>query len=134
MVFIDIPHDNMKRTFTKVKATYRQEKPQSALSPFPYWVGEDLTDGSVLNYVQDGQGHMSGSLVDLTNHNVLQFHNKNGQYMVTITALSDFDPELHPTNDNRRKLAIKSGASSKNGLIASLLCFTYFIQCRVLIK
>ena len=41
--------------------------------------------------------------------------------MVTITASSDFDPELHPTHDDRRKLAIKAGVSSENSLIASSL-------------
>ena len=107
-ITLDIPHDAMKRSFKKVGTSkpsgdipYVSTSPGSNLPPslYSYWSGEDSSDGSTFNFVQDEEGNMAGSMVDLTNHNVLQIHNQNGSNIVTITASEDFAPEGDPEHE-----------------------------------
>eukprot|EP00551_Chaetoceros_affinis_P008776 CAMPEP_0203665366 /NCGR_PEP_ID=MMETSP0090-20130426/2585_1 /ASSEMBLY_ACC=CAM_ASM_001088 /TAXON_ID=426623 /ORGANISM="Chaetoceros affinis, Strain CCMP159" /LENGTH=794 /DNA_ID=CAMNT_0050528883 /DNA_START=316 /DNA_END=2697 /DNA_ORIENTATION=- len=96
-------------TFSSSLSSY-----SSTITEYDYWVGEDPVDGSIFNYVQDGNGNISGSMVDLTNHNVLQFHNRNGLYMVTITASSDFAPEDVDDDDGGRRLMEMENKNEKD--------------------
>ena len=103
---MDIPHDGVQMTFSKKKSKSSQVQDGAggtvgstslSNSKFSYWSGREETNGSIFDFVQDDEGHMAGSLVDVTNHNVLQFHSDhNGEYAVTITRSSDFPPEDDP--------------------------------------
>ncbi len=97
-VTIDIPHDGIKikRSFKKVKNKLRQQHKEKSLG---YWYGEDDTDGSTFNYVQDGDGNIHGSLIDIKSHRVMQFAIEDGRPTVVITDSSDFGPEIEPLNN-----------------------------------
>ena len=62
---------------------------------YGYWYGED-DDGSSFNYVQDKEGNMQGSIVDMAKDAVMQFVIEDGIPVVIITKSSDFGPEVHP--------------------------------------
>ena len=99
-ISVDIPHDGIKRVFKKVGRTPRGRSPSPTSAPYSYWEGLDDQDGSTFAFVQDEEGNMMGSLVDLTNHNVLQFQKQpDGSSAVTITASNDFPPEGDPHKD-----------------------------------
>ena len=123
-ISVDIPHNGGTKSFHKVKSNSRQENllhgPKVASpnvdSNYGYWYGEDSTDGSTFNYVQDANGNISGSLVDLSSHTVMQFHIENGLPVVIITDSSAFAPEIDPPNEeevinDRRSLATATSNS-----------------------
>ena len=89
-----------------MRNTRRGGKQSSASSPYVYWEGEDPSDGSSFDFIQDDEGNMAGSIVDVTTKNVMQFHNENGTSIVTITATRDFPLEGHPVSipDEERNL------------------------------
>lgn len=101
-IAIDITHEGVKRSFKRVGTAARKQRYSSSKSAgssrssYTYWAGEDTSDGSIFNYVQNDNGNIVGSMVDLRNHNVLQFHYQNGTYTATITASKDFPRENHP--------------------------------------
>ncbi len=100
IISIDIPHDGTKRSFKKVKNTPRRlEKMEWATKSTSYWYGEDATDGSTFNYVQDEDGNIHGSLIDISSHSVMQFAVEDGNPTVIITDSSSFGPEIDPPND-----------------------------------
>lgn len=98
-IAIDIAHEGVKRSFKRV-GTPKRHAPSLTefVSPYKFWAGEDSSDGSIFNFVQNDDGSMAGSMVDLTNHNVVQFHYQNDTYIATITASSDFPLEAHPAH------------------------------------
>ncbi len=105
IVTIDIPHDGTKRSFKRIQNRPRrlnQEKgnDMNSMRSFAYWYGEDDTDGSTFNYVQDEHGNVHGSLVDVSNHSVMQFAVEDGSTTVVITDSSDFRPEIEPPNND----------------------------------
>jgi len=132
IVSIGIPHDGSTRSFNKVMSSPRQTKNSEEVpSSFGYWYGED-PNGSSFNYVQDANGNIEGSLVDMSNHSVMQFSIEDGAPTVIITASSDFPPEIDPEEDpelyNRKlsksvttstartKTHIRKGSSMKSNL------------------
>ena len=95
---MDIPHDGVKMSLTKKGAGPSTDSPNG--KRYAYWYGVEEDNGSAFDFVMDEEGHMAGSLVDMTNHNVLQFHSDyNGDYVVTVTPSSDFAPEIDPVED-----------------------------------
>mmetsp|Transcript_11755 Transcript_11755/g.17849 ORF Transcript_11755/g.17849 Transcript_11755/m.17849 type:complete len:595 (+) Transcript_11755:45-1829(+) len=102
IVSVDIPHDGTKRAFKKVKSKSRKQKEEenNKNKSFGYWYGEDGTDGSTFNYVQDEDGNIHGSLIDISSHSVMQFSVEDGIPTVTITDSSDFRPEIDPPNED----------------------------------
>ena len=125
-IIVDIPHNEVIKSFRKVKSISRQDnllKGLGVVSPdvdfdYAYWYGEDSSDGSTFNYVQHSNGYITGSLVDLSNDVVMQIQVEDGIPVVTITDSSAFPPEVDPVDgedvDNRRSLASKD--SKKGGL------------------
>lgn len=87
-IAVNLPHGNSKvfqRTLSEVP-------------PFEeaaaYWSGEDLEDGSEFDYIRGEDGTMYGTLVDVSNGNVVDISaNADGTPIVTITAASDFPEE-----------------------------------------
>jgi len=113
VINVDIPHDGVKMSFNKVKSMSNSDMniaegdasagdggaDSNIMSPgaFSHWSGTESSNGSVFNFVQDNEGHLAGSLVDVANKNVFQFHSTHdGDYVVTITPSSDFPPEDDP--------------------------------------
>ncbi len=102
----------MKRSFNKVRSIYFQPKstkknegtltdanPFSPTSKFHYWYGEDDSDGSTFNYIQDRYGNIQGSLIDMRSKSVIQISiQKDGSPIVTIKHSCDFRPEIDPPN------------------------------------
>lgn len=98
-IAIDITHEGVKRSFKRIGAPKSRDSfGPSSRSSYIYWAGEDASDGSTFNFVQNDNGSMAGSMLDLKNHNVVQFHNQNGVYTAIVTASKDFPPEGHPVN------------------------------------
>ena len=61
----------------------------------------DEADGSLFDFVQDDEGQLAGSIVDVTNDNVFQFHSDyKCEYAAKITPLSEFAEEIDPISDN----------------------------------
>jgi hypothetical protein len=109
IITVNVPYDGIKRSFHRVGTGSSGGKNNYSLSDsFSGWAGEDPMDGSFFNYVQDSEGNMAGSMIDLRNDEVLQFHSQNGFNQVTITASSEFREELEPAyvpdEDEQRKL------------------------------
>ncbi len=86
--------NGLKKLFNRIMSYTREENLFSKGLNFTYWYGEDADDGSTFNYVKDESGHILGSLVDVTNHNILQFYIDDGIQTVVITNSSDFPPEI----------------------------------------
>ena len=92
-IVVEISYENFQRSFEKViSSTFAENQLTGKL--FGYWYGEDRTDGSSFNYVQDGSGHVHGSLVSVRDDMVMQFQVDNGMPFVTITNSSSFPEEL----------------------------------------
>ena len=113
-VSIDIPFDDIKRSFKKVLSDPRpqgtrdgshrdlqmgDEETFKLEEEFGYWYGEDPEDGSTFNYVQDEFGNMAGSMVDMTKNTVMQFQIEDGEPVVIITNSEDFPPEEDPLDE-----------------------------------
>ena len=122
-VTIDIPHDNVFKSFKMIKSSpripslYRSGKNpmvfMDQVTDYGYWYGENNDDGSTFNYVQDGANNMAGSLVDIENDVVMQFKVENGNQTVIITNSSSFPPEYHH-DINKRMLSIASDEKQSN--------------------
>lgn len=101
--------DTVTKYFTKVQRGLENDN-ITLSSTYAFWAGEDRTDGSIFNYVQDADGNMAASLVDLTSNKVYQFKTvmeESGEgddrsagfkTHVTITASGDFPPEGEPSH------------------------------------
>jgi len=112
IIDVHIPHDGIKRSFNKVQVNISNDGIEQkirkteaiAASPahqFVYWYGEDADDGSTFNYVQDEDGNIHGSLIDISSHSVMQISIENGNHTVIITDSSHFKPEIPaPLLDN----------------------------------
>ena len=107
VITVDVPHDGRRHSFRKVDSITRQANRQKALfdvpsesvvSEYGYWYGEDI-DGSTFNYVQDADGNMMGSLVDVTNSTVMQFQIEDGVPTVIIRDSSNIPPYLEPPEE-----------------------------------
>ncbi len=111
VVTIDILHDGIKRSFRRVKSTPRRERMRRRIESieidpsqnngFGYWYGEDDLDGSTFNYVQDEDGNVHGSFINMSNHSVMQFSMENGNSTVIITDSSSFGDEI-PIKEGRK--------------------------------
>ncbi len=120
LVFAD---SNMRKSFTRVVADSRRNKaPVYKSSKYSSWHGENEEDGSSFQFVQDEDGHMAGSIVDMENHNVVQIHTKGGQRVATITPSSDFPAEGEPIvlEPIRRKLKESRPVVERRNLFKSL--------------
>lgn len=112
VIMMDIPHDGSKRFFSKTSTTATTQKDESSSSPrYSSWVGEDESDGSMLMFVQDEEGHMSGSMLDLKNDHVVHLRTQeDGSYNAVITPSSEFppgkDPKSPPPDVSQRKLVV----------------------------
>ena len=112
-ITIDIPHTKeVKRSFIKLSSTKGNGSSRNIFlgdetnlktnvvlpssQHYFAWEGQDPMDGSTFTYVQDFRnGNLAGSLIDLTNHEVYQFHNHvDGSMSTTITKSNDFYPEI----------------------------------------
>ena len=109
LITVDVPHDGRRHSFRKVQSITRQANRQKALfdvpsesvvSDYGYWYGEDSIDGSTFNYVQDTDGNMMGSLVDVTNSTVMQFQIEDGVPTVIIRDSSNIPQSLDPVDEN----------------------------------
>jgi len=97
---VDIPDDRVIKSFQKESRIDGDENYGSPfMRKYSYWSGIS-GDGSIFNFVQNDEGNIAGSLVDLESEKVLQFHNQNGSYVMTTTASSDFAPEDEPIHDH----------------------------------
>ncbi len=112
IVSINITHDGKKKSFKKLKSkSSEQGQKKSNIKSLAYWYGEDDTDGSTFNYVQDEDGNIHGSLIDMSSNSVMQFAIEDGTPTVVITGSSDFGPEIEPPNNEddfvERNLSLK---------------------------
>jgi hypothetical protein len=116
-VKIEIPFTAITKSFAKLRSITREENRKKLGKIFNYWYGEDNTDGSTFNYVQDENGDIHGSLIDIARGFVFQFHSKDGIPSVTITKSDAFPPEIHVDERNldnqRRKIRSKRQNKSK---------------------
>ena len=129
LVSIDIPHQSTTRSFKKISTRHSKISSRSSSAEgkgnVGYWYGEDSNDGSSFNYIQDENGNIAGSLVDITNNTVMRFQIENGTPTVIITDSADYPPEMDPPNEadhmddrNLYKVSRKDSSSSsfKNNL------------------
>jgi len=139
VVSIAIPHQGKTRSFNMKKNAPRVDgsttggsnnknnknnKRRNGGKSYGYWYGEDDEDGSSFNYVQDEEGNISGSMVDLTNDTVMQFQIEDGESTVIITETSKFPDELHPPNEDGDEKKRKYQGSAADHMDDRLLSVT----------
>ena len=97
IVTVDIEDVGTIRSFKKVRRISPRNRSISK-SKYTSWYGEEQ-DGSTFNFIQDEKGSMTGSIIDATNHTVMQISQQNGSFVVTTTKSSEFPPEGEPKQD-----------------------------------
>ena len=81
------------------KVSYHKRSDERRLNSFKtydFLYGENL-DGSTINYLQDDDGNVQGSIIDVTRNEVIQLYTSfDDSLIVDVTPSSDFEDELEP--------------------------------------